>query len=132
MKPTQRLKKETVRLLRRVQRHILKEPRRLAMGVWANASASVYCGTVGCIAGWAVMLTRPSLQRAVRDRVDKVYDWESVGRKALRISPERARSLFHNENWPTDYRNRLEETHLQKEYVDVTIERIEHFIQTGE
>jgi hypothetical protein len=53
-----------VKLLRKIQKHILEEPRRLDMDVvlvkdidpasWRDAPP---CGTVGCIAGWACALS---------------------------------------------------------------------------
>jgi len=127
MKP----KKETARLLRRIQKHILKEPHRLAMRSWAAPSQEVRCGTVGCIAGWAVMLTTPRVQKSVKVGMNN-FNWAFLGRRALRIGDKRAHVLFHSEHWAGDYHERLNETRSQKDYANVTVERIEHFIQTGE
>ena len=49
-----------VRMLRKVKRHILAEPKRISMGFWCltgddvtiNSLKASPCGTVGCIGGW--------------------------------------------------------------------------------
>jgi len=125
------LKKETVRLLRRIQKHVLKEPRRLVMRSWAKPSREVRCGTVGCIAGWAVMLTTPGVRKSVKSGMNN-FNWSFLGKRALRIGDKRAHALFHSEYWPSDYYERLVETRSQEDYANVTVERIEHFIRTGE
>src|ERR1700739_464311 len=70
------LNKEAVKLLRQVKDHILEEPKRLSMGSWmviyptgfpTSASWLPACGTVGCIAGWTVLLhDRKSWQARLR------------------------------------------------------------------
>ena len=61
------LTKEGIALLERVKAHILEEPRRLDMDIFVRTAGvreicpTAYwpkCGTVGCIAGWAVMLVK--------------------------------------------------------------------------
>ena len=55
-------RKMNTRLLRKVQKHILEEPRRLNMDIILDDRVSARdpknppCGTVGCIAGWAIVL----------------------------------------------------------------------------
>jgi hypothetical protein len=61
-----------VKLLRKIQKHILEEPKRLVMRDWIITKAEGYksfrndaeeitkfpkCGTAACIAGWAVILS---------------------------------------------------------------------------
>ncbi len=58
------MSKLNVELLRRVQTAILEEPRKLNMNVWMEKVPGRHpnpppCGTVGCIAGWAVALGAP-------------------------------------------------------------------------
>jgi len=60
--------KLNVTLLRKVMKHILEEPRRLRQSEWLAKKGDAYykhvprkerppCGTVACIAGWAVELS---------------------------------------------------------------------------
>lgn len=54
--------KLNVKLLRRIQRHIVAEPRRYEQSVYGDTvtgKKAPTCGTQGCIAGWAVFLSTP-------------------------------------------------------------------------
>ena len=62
-----KLSRKAVTLLRKVKRHILAEPKRIAMRVWriekrgiANRSVLKIpsCGTVACIGGWVEVLSK--------------------------------------------------------------------------
>lgn len=97
---TTKLKKRTVNLLRKVQAHILEEPKRLDMSDWGVAYATgtktriegttdkevpvPACNTVGCVAGWSIFLGRPKLwkdlikataeNKAIYDNEDTALD----------------------------------------------------------
>jgi hypothetical protein len=68
-----------VKLLRRIQKHILAEPKRLDMGNFivrkSDGLGSLVrfpkCGTVGCIAGWAVTLSTASGSPLSGDAADE-------------------------------------------------------------
>ena len=61
-----KLPKLNVPMLRKVQKHILSEPRRLDMETWTELltdeekklPSSPPCGTVGCIGGWTNILSK--------------------------------------------------------------------------
>lgn len=89
-----------VRLLRRVAKHIVEEPRRYNQGSWCDRSNDAPCGTMACIAGWAVILG---------DKLDpKKIDHERIYHEAKRFHA--AKTL----------RGRA----------SVAVARIEHFIKT--
>lgn len=110
-------------LLRRIQQHIREEPTRLNMGEGilraerARCSHSHNhtpphptppCGTVGCIAGWAVLLNLPKpLFEHARVLFDTNYAGDTVlwismvGRAEdlLELDHVTAEKLFHVEGW---------------------------------
>lgn len=77
--------KLNVKLLEKIKKHLKEEPKRYHQGKWveevsvwdANAPA---CGTVGCIAGWAVLLSVPKKrwsfwfrrEESIKDRASKL------------------------------------------------------------
>lgn len=127
-----------VKLLRKVKKHILEEPRRFAMGTWLkkytpgtlidepDSEAFVTrrvpaCGTVGCIAGWTVDLTGGKSNRAA---------FESTARRRLEISPTKSTRLFYTYAWPQKFLDRYLNANTKQTRAKIAAERIEHFIST--
>jgi hypothetical protein len=106
-----------VKLLRQVKKHILAEPTRLRMDTWVKKGKPgefvttlnpgydepmefefPTCGTVGCIAGWTVMLNNP----------DSITENQSVymddfARDILGIDDDLASfKLFFVDHWPIE------------------------------
>lgn len=123
---TENKPKLNVRLLRKIQKHILEEPRRLKMDnavVLKKGSERSFmsdfrttqqlfpaCGTAACIAGWAVILSG----RMTAEKVD-CSDPYSIRREAddvlgacLPIGDWMSNPLFFSGSWPepfsSDYR----------------------------
>jgi hypothetical protein len=137
-----------VKLLRAVQRAILAEPSRLDMEVplstnpW-DVERMPTCGTVGCIAGWALVLDKGGRTRkepkAVADTIikkaaDPYLRWSQLRPKALkvlRLSPEQGQRLFQVENWPHELWEKHDDAGPQtKKAAQVTAARIDRFIET--
>ena len=121
------------RLLRKVAKHILEEPKRLNMMRFINRKGDgwpIYgeypeCGTMGCIAGWAVALST--------DELVKYNDIQDRAAKLLGLNPAQQNVLFFYGKWPIEFQKRLLRTEIQTlPYAKVTADRIEHFIRTGE
>ena len=54
--------KLNVKLLNRIKRHLIAEPKRYDQATWArevSGKGAPACGTRACIAGWAVLLSVP-------------------------------------------------------------------------
>lgn len=124
-----------VKLLRKVQKHILEEPRRINMNtvisyVDPSDKESPPCGTVGCIAGWTNILSR--------NPDGYMYDAAA----ALDLNPAQKRRLFTepfytgkkkfpaDTTWPAKFAARYEKAKTAKTRAKVTSERIDHFIKT--
>lgn len=123
------LKRETVRLLRRVKKHILEEPKRLYMRDWAHLKSGAgapKCGTVGCIAGWAHLLTHK--KEIGTSQVDDIH--EGYGMDALNVDSTQAVRLFYVSGWPEKFEQRYLRAKTRKQEAKVAAERIEHFIKT--
>jgi hypothetical protein len=132
-----------VELLRKIQAHILAEPKRVWMGTWCmfgelGECVPVHdgvdddgftelleiempsCGTVACISGWAALLSGYTGAYTQADRGD-----------LLGIDPQRADRLFYSSSWPEDLRDRLELAAPQsQEYAQIVADRIDVFIKT--
>src|SRR5258708_2938544 len=72
-----------VELLKKVRDKIADEPRRLVMDLWGAKVVNLTaenrpqfppaCGTVACLAGWAVLCARPELEEKLSDRTLNSY-----------------------------------------------------------
>lgn len=139
--------KLNVRLLRRIKRHILAEPKRFQMDasvlvaktqkewmkeiVWANDASKIRppCGTAACIAGWADVLTNGIPDDfelgGVRHRaatalgVDAGISWTS-------------HPLFYARNWPEPFASKYSNAKRPSTRAKIAADRIDHLIKTGE
>lgn len=106
-----------VELLERVKAHILEEPKRLAMGTFAERNEEAPCGTVACIAGWSLVLEKGArmVTKKLADFGEGYYEDHFVYRnnrpiddphehakKILGLTEEEAMTLFYVEDWPDD------------------------------
>jgi len=151
------LTEKAIELLRRVEQHILAEPKRLNMDVTGTVRRPTMsvdiqlkfptCHTVGCIAGWSSLLSvKEGIPDNLYDRV-MLMTW-SAGRKALGLYKEEAERLFaeprlallpedelhdhYNGNlWPLDLARAYVAATSAEERARITVERIELFIESG-
>jgi hypothetical protein len=137
-------KKLNVKLLRKIQRHILAEPKRFIMDTWirrgdpfedlmmpdAGLPSIVLpaCGTAACIGGWALQLSgkRIATNTPVAKRAKAI----------LGITPQNDDDswpedrLFITDNWPSEFYIRFEESQDPQERAQIACARIDHFIAT--
>jgi hypothetical protein len=116
-----------VELLRKVQAHVLEEPKRVWMNDWIVFGPDYAglkrpeCDTVGCIGGWGWLL---SGHTGYPDNVDgylEVFD----------ITFHEGKRLFHIGHWPDRFKDKLSEFRWQtQEYAQAVSDRIDHFIAT--
>lgn len=138
-----------VKLLRQVKRHILEKPKRLNMGYWSMSAKRMVregritkevepaCGTVGCIAGWAVILTKTgkrtdflATMKRIRGHNSEVV-MQPLAKELLDLSEYSANRLFLTSNWPGSFEQDYLYAMTPKQRARVTPERIEHFIRTN-
>lgn len=116
-----------VRLLRRIEKRILKEPGQFDMGDWLRRGLPKDklhpCGTEACIAGWACILSK---------KVPRSYlHVQEVATKLLGISPYGAQCLFVPTFWPNKFGTVSASFNPgTKAYARNAVRRIEHFIKT--
>jgi len=129
--------KDTARLLRKVQKRILAEPRQFVM--WSYFTSSIpntpNCGTAACIAGWTIAESQKlNPQQANNFVQDHGYDDHELAKKRLGITHRQANHLFYDESWPAPFRDQYRKLpHNQRmRRARVAVARIEHFIKTGE
>jgi hypothetical protein len=129
-----------VKLLRRVAKHILEEPRRLNMSVGLEPSNAAPCGTTGCIAGWTALLSRKFTHADV-ETCGVELRWTDVKNAAiskLGLTPDEASVLFHIDNWPAQFREPFNNAYdaysstnheaIKRTQAEITAKRIEYFI----
>lgn len=128
-----------VKLLRRIKRHILAEPKRLRMSTWLatrndwtvlkgkfifshvsewgepGSQPVPKCGTVGCISGWARVLSG---------------DEHGISRALLGLDDEQAERLFYVSAWPAKLMSKYVSAKTQLTRAKLCGERIDHFIAT--
>jgi hypothetical protein len=127
-----------VELLRKIENHILEEPKRLFMPAFVRRQeygdslfatntlvAREYpeCGTAACIAGWAVFLN---------ENLKSLNSPEIMFKACalLQITTDEGRRLFLPQEWPLQFK-RGGTGDGEPETAEVTVDRIEHFIKTG-
>lgn len=135
--------KLNVRLLRRVQRYIMEEPRRFNMNWWAElhdkGTVERYpnlppCGTVCCLAGTAVLLAGCTVVEHGEMRPYKrLGDWSEAAPKLLGL-PDYfpIYSLFVAASWPEPFDARYRKATTAHQRARIACQRIDHLIATGE
>lgn len=137
-----------VKLLRKVKRHILAMPSRFAMNYFvARGKPGVLmtrkypdgsvnqvfldgkkrkappCGTVGCIAGWAALLTAKDPKRVADNTA------ETRGRRALGLTRDQASVLFYTYSWPWEMQERYLNAKHPQIRANIAARRIDQFIK---
>lgn len=121
------------RLLRRIQKHVLAEPRRLQMAEFVEKGAPgerIYsdgmlteipaCGTTACIAGWACLLSNAK----------RIRNYGSRAAKLLGITRVQGSILFFTSGWPDQLAERYQGASTKAAQAEVLKERIDHFISS--
>lgn len=131
--------KLNVKLLRRIQKAILRHPDQFDMEWWFqsylkfNSKPALLeaggCGTAACIAGWAVHLSRGHRRLATTRRA--VWDTHNEATRLLRIDSGRQCPLYNIGAWPEEFRNGYEGAETPLARAKVAVARIDHFIETG-
>lgn len=134
-----------MRLLRRIQKHILEEPRRFFMNGFgftaknepdwfrlrfADASMEMPpCKTAACIAGTANLLTgcRRFGAHIRAARLIGVPTFEESRKNGVNNHP-----LFETNGWPYKFRYAYRDANTSEKRAKVAAARIEHLIKTGE
>jgi len=127
-----------VKLLRRIQKAIRKEPRRFNMLWWVvTGDQESPCGTSACIGGYAVILSKiPKLLTtkkwldAVEDiRKDSSNTWDPA-KAVLGLDTDQATRLFDENRWPREFSVAYQATEDRRERAKLAIKRIDFFIKT--
>lgn len=127
-------KRINVRLLRKIQKHILEEPRRYDQNLWrievdpATNPERPPCGTMACIGGWATALSG-------KER-DSYLGWD-VAMRLLGLTREQADRLFDTvekgtdlNKWPKKFVTAYLKAKTPRDRARVAVRRIDHFIKT--
>lgn len=135
-------------LLRRVRDHILAEPTRLDMNVMLKAvdtkqNGAPPCGTVGCIAGWTVVLEAGV--KKLPGTAQEYFDLDVWGdaQEFLGLSNDEAGRLFQEPyvarysaasgrpHWPLDFAAQYVAAKTPQKRAKITAARIDRFIETN-
>jgi hypothetical protein len=124
-----------VELLRRVEAHILEEPKRLFMRKWVQFKRDyAECNTAACIAGWAVMLTgdKKAVEAQLKSETSWVHQRSPIAEAAqelLQLTPTESYRLFDPSAWPLQFYHGLTDDG-SRDSAEATVQRIEWFIHT--
>jgi hypothetical protein len=125
-----------VKLLKRIQKAIKEEPRRLNMNWWVTTDdEDAPCGTSACIAGYAVILSRIPKQVTTKIWVSVAKrcehsDFRHDSQKLLGLNGNQATRLFDETNWPEQFSDAYQKTSNRKKKAAIAIKRIDFFIKT--
>lgn len=120
---------------------ILDEPRRFSMGTFVtNDDTHIQhppCGTVACIAGWAVIehdraRGKSGSIRVTQKYADGVLSFGAKAAEVLGLDEQQAGRLFYTGNWPERFYDEYYEfAPGSLGRAKVAAERLDHFIATG-
>lgn len=127
-----------VKLLRKVQKHILEEPKRLQMWTYVKLKGHVgsntgedeitrpwaKCGTAACIAGWACVLKHGEIKARGLGALA-----HGNAAELLELNSEQANRLFLPDEWPEEFNKGFRDDG-RKKTAEVAAARIDHFIKT--
>lgn len=145
--PKQRI---NVKLLRKVKKHILEEPKRFFMGDYIRKGSPgkqlgfcaeptsvnahnpferkqpiAKCGTAACIAGWSCLLGMRKKELA-----EDVFFYDEKAGELLGIDHRQRRALFEAYRWPERFRAEYSQAETPAERARIAAERIEAFIRS--
>jgi hypothetical protein len=122
-----------VKLLRKVKKHILEEPKRLYMSDYIKLEGESFigreyakCGTAACIAGWTCIL---SLKELEPKKIKHSINENEKAAELLGISGSTAHRLFIPTNWPERFQGGCSDDGTEGT-AKLAAARIEHFIKT--
>lgn len=119
-----------VELLNRVVEKFRRFPDTLWMNTWAvktEVSKEAPCGTIGCIAANAAMLT---YKIPLENVGSPDIPWPTMGKEALELSNEQADRLFYLRSWPERFARAYHYAVSAAARVEVLADRVQHFIET--
>lgn len=131
-----------IKLLRKIQRAIRKEPRQFDMDSWFEFDKRTpNCGTTACIAGWAIALSSKKnpldAAKSIRKRFGRgmrvlsskqAYGITAKVLKVLKIDMRQGDSLFYASYWPLNFPERFRNARTPEEKAEIACERIDAFI----
>lgn len=130
-----------VRMLRKLEKWIMAEPRRFDMRNWSGNQRIINknkppCGTVGCLAGMACHMQGMNLTPGMSE-VSKDEYIPGVATKILDLTAGQAERLFYIAGmhysdiaWPASFAAAYKKAKTPTAKVKVAVARIEHFIKT--
>lgn len=126
-----------VKLLRKVQKFLLDEPRRFDMCNWITNQAENMdvlkdppCGTACCIAG-AVYVIANKLQLDPEKEYPSSAEVNYFAISALGLGKVEADRLFLTPWWPEELYKKYDSARTPLQRAKVGVARIEHFIKTN-
>ncbi len=121
---TMKLKPYTVKLLRRIKRQIIKEPKQFRMTEFT-------CGTAACIYGWGCAITLRMSPTEVGESKDKMPSATTL----FKITEHQANALVWANQWPEEFNPAFSNSGFDafrpEKRARLAAARIEHFIKTG-
>lgn len=132
-------------LIRTITERIVADSRRFDMSLWAsNDTYGVApCGTTFCFAGETVASVLPEVEFFADFTFawqNQAFEYASVARVMLDLTPSQADRLFYVRSWPEQFRDAYAAARYgssesivkrRARMADILAKRVEHFIKTN-
>ena len=143
------------KLFNRIAKKITEHPEKFDMGAWLDWGDEGYrsgCGTIACIGGWAVLLsksklsesTQKKLEKELADHKDGTWRWASSlnfrkeAQKLLGLSKTQADNLFDVASWPKPFYEKYREVSWKpgsmsnyRKMAKIAVKRINYLLEKG-
>lgn len=125
-----------IKLLRRVQKRILKEPEHFDIYRYFKQrfdNKFQTCKTTACIGGWAIALSKKKSIKTLFDKYRETSYPYSIARELLKLNIVQADILFVLNHWPESFNTDYHLAYHAKDWkliAKITSDRIDHFIAT--
>jgi hypothetical protein len=125
---------EAIKILRKVQEEILKEPYKFRMEAYFSKDRKSPCGTAACIAGWIIAVgnQHPNLMKARESGWNYADEATSILKGNDTSAGHNPVALFFMGEWPYEFEKDYGMARTRKGKAVVAANRIDHFIETGE
>ena len=127
-----------IELFKKIRDRIAEIPESYDQSLWARRDSKAPCGTTACLAGEAIICSRPTAQEGVALLWRTLNELRTpspdvLARDLLRLTPNEASAMFTASAcaWPAPFSVQFDRARSRKGRAKAAIAYLDHIIETG-